>query len=295
MYVITGATGNIGSKLTEMLLSQGQKVRAVGRSAERLRPFLDKGAEAAVGDMKDSAFLTKAFSGASAVFAMIPPDYTAEDFRAHYDRIGSSIAKAIQDSGVRHVVSLSSQGADLAGGTGPIKGLHDQEVRLNSLEAVNILHLRPAYFMENTFAFIGMIRKKRIIGSALKGDMKFAMIATRDIAKAAAESLVKRDFSGKQVRNLLGQRDLSMNEVTTIIGKRLGLADLKYVQFSYEETEKGLISAGFSANAVKLFVEMYRALNEGLLSGLQRTTGNTTETPFEEFVETFARVYESRT
>lgn len=294
MYVITGATGNIGSKLTEILLSQGERVRAIGRSAERLRRFGERGAESAAGDLGDTEFLIEAFSGATAVFAMIPPDYTSNDFRGHYNRIGTSIAGAVKESGVRYVVNLSSQGAHLAEKTGPIKGLHDQEERLNALKDVNILHLRPTYFMENTLSFIGMIKQMNIIGSALKGDLKFSMIATKDIAKAAAEHLVKRDFSGKSMRDLLGERDISMNQATEIIGKKIGKPDLKYVEFSYDDTEKGLIGAGLSPNVSALLVEMYRALNEGLICvNLPRTKENTTGTPFEEFADTFARIYGS--
>ena len=149
MYAITGATGNIGSKVAEILLARGEKVRVIGRDAARLRTPVSKGAEAAVGDMKDAAFLTKTFSGVDAVFTMIPPDYTAADFRVYQNRIGANISDAITKAGVKYVVNLSSQGAELPAGTGPVLGLHDQEERLNKLAGVNVLHLRPTYFMEN--------------------------------------------------------------------------------------------------------------------------------------------------
>src|SRR6185369_13729295 len=112
MYVITGATGNIGSKTADILLAKGEKVRVIGRNAATLQQFVDKGAEAAVGNLKDGAFLTKAFSGATAVFAIIPPDYTAKDFRAYQNEIGATIATAIKNAGVGCVVNLSSQGAE---------------------------------------------------------------------------------------------------------------------------------------------------------------------------------------
>ena len=107
MYVITGASGNIGSKTAGILLEKGEKVRVIGRSADSLRQFVDKGAEAAVGNLKDSAFVTRAFKGADAVFAMIPPDHTASDFRANQIEIGESLATAITKAGVKNVVNLS--------------------------------------------------------------------------------------------------------------------------------------------------------------------------------------------
>ena len=292
MYVITGATGNIGSKIADSLLSRGEKVRVIGRSKEKLQRFVDKGAEAAVGDLNDGAFISSAFTGATAVFAMIPPELAARDFRAHQNEIGENIAAAIVTSGVRHVVSLSSQGADLSEGTGPILGLRDQEARLSGLSGVNVLNLRPTYFMENLLMNIPLINQKGIAGSAVRGDQRFAMIATRDIAAYAAERLVKRDFAGNSIHDLLGQRDLSLNEATSVIGRAIGMPDLKYVQFSYDDAANGLVEMGVGKDASRLFIDMSKALNEGLFAvNRPRTRDNTTPTSFEEFAETFAEYF----
>src|SRR5437016_8994179 len=149
IFALTGATGNIGSVLTETLLSRGYQIRAIGRSRERLQPLVDKGAEALVGSLEDAEFLTRAFTGVDAVFAMIPPNLTASDFRAYQNEIGEASAAAIKTAGVKQVVNLSSIAGHLAEGTGPIKGLHDNEKRFNALEDINVVHLRPGFFMEN--------------------------------------------------------------------------------------------------------------------------------------------------
>jgi len=294
MFVITGASGNNGSKVSEILLSQGQKVRVVARNADRMQSLVKRGAEAAVGDLRDAGFLTTTFAGATAVFAMIPPHYTAADFRSYQNETGASIAAAIQNSGVRHVVNLSSQGAELSEGTGPIKGLHDQEERLNKLEGVNILHVRPTYYMENLLTFIPMIKKANITGSAIKGDLEFAMIATKDIAAFVADRLMNRDFTGKSVSGLLGQRDASLDEAIAIIGRKIDRPELKYVQFPYEEAGKGLVAAGLSEDVSSLIIEMSKAINDGLFAvDVRRTKDNTTGTSIEEFADTFAKIYES--
>lgn len=292
MYAITGATGNIGSKAADILLARGERVRVIGRSAARLQRFVDQGAEAAVGNLKDVEFVTRAFTGATAVFAMIPPDYASLDFRAYQNEVGESLATGIRKSGVRYVVNLSSQGADLAEGTGPILGLHDQEARLNRLEGVNVLHLRPTYFMENLLMNIPLINRMGIAGSAVRGDQKFAMIATRDIAAHLAQRLFRRDFAGKEVQDLLGQRDLSLNEAITVIGAEIGIPDLKYVQFPSEEAARGMTEMGISADAARLFIEMSKALNDGLFAvNRARTPDSTTPTSIEEFAETFAHAF----
>jgi uncharacterized protein YbjT (DUF2867 family) len=294
MLVITGATGNIGSRAAEILLARGEKVRVIGRDAARLQTLVKKGAEAAVGDMKDTAFLTGAFTGVDAVFTMIPPNYTAADFRVYQNEIGASIAAAITKAGVRYVVNLSSQGAELPTGTGPILGLHDQEERLNGLAGVNVLHLRPAYFMENLLMNIPLINEKGIAGSAVRGNQKFAMIATRDIAARAAEKLVRRDFNGKAVRDLLGQRDLALEEAIGVLGRRIGWPHLKYVQFPYDEASKGMMAMGISPDTSRRFIEMSMALNDGLFGvDRPRTTENTTPTTIEEFSEIFAAAFEA--
>jgi uncharacterized protein YbjT (DUF2867 family) len=292
MIVITGATGNIGSKLAEDLLSRGEKVRVVGRNADKLKGFTAKGANAAVGDLSDPGFLARAFMGAKAVFALIPPNYGADDFRAYQNSVGASIASALKASGVKHVVNLSSQGAHLPDKTGPIKGLYDQEARLNKLEGVNVLHLRPTYFMENLLMNIDLIKKMNIMGSAVRGDVKFAMIATKDIAGYAAGRLVKRDFTGRSVADLLGQRDLSLNEAAAIIGKKLGKPALAYVAFPYEDAEKGMIGMGLKPDLAKQYIEMSKALNDGLFAvNVPRTKENTTPTSIEEFAGVFAKIY----
>jgi uncharacterized protein YbjT (DUF2867 family) len=290
MIAITGATGNIGSKITTDLLSKGQHVRCIARTVDQLQNFAAKGAEIAAISLDDTDALATALTGVDAIFAMIPPHYQAQDFRAYQNVIGESIASAIETAGVKYVVNLSSQGANLTEKTGPIKGLYDQEQRLNKMEDINFLHLRPTYFMENLLVNINMIKQMDIMGSAIRGDMKFPMIATQDIAKFSAERLLKKDFSGITVQDLLGQRDLSMSEAANIIGNKIAKPGLKYVQFSYEDTEKALVDMGFSVDVAKLFIEMSRAFNDGLLD-TPRTQENTTQTTFEEFAVTFAEIF----
>lgn len=294
MYVIMGATGNIGSKISNILLKQGETVRVLARSAERLQPLVDQGAEAAVGDVADVVFLTNAFKGADTVFAMIPPAYTAEDFRGYYNEIGANIVTSIHNSAIQYVVFLSSQGAQFSEKTGPVKGLYDMEQKLNNLDEINILLLRPTYFMENVLANIDMIKNMGINGGCIKGDIKFAMVATNDIATVAAEYLLEKKFTGLTVHDLLGERDVSMKEVTRVLGEKIGIPDLEYLQFSPEEEKKGLMGFGMSEDASDQMVELSQAINDGIIAADQeRTPGNTTATSIEEFAGFFAQVYQN--
>jgi uncharacterized protein YbjT (DUF2867 family) len=294
IYVITGATGNIGKVIAESLLAQGEKVRVIGRSEERLRFLVDKGAEPLVGSLDDAAFLSGAFQGARAIFTMIPPNYTvAENFRAYQGRIIEAFAKAIKDSGVTHVVNLSSLGANLPEGTGPIKGLYDSEQQLNSLENVNVVHLRPAFFMENLLAGVSVIQQMGVNGGGARPDVPTPMIATKDIAEAAAGLMLNPTFTGKQVRELLGPRDYTMIEATKVLGRAIGKEDLTYVQVPYEQVRQAMLAQGMSESVASEMIELFEGTNEGRIRPIgERTSENTTRTTLEEFAEeTFAPIY----
>jgi uncharacterized protein YbjT (DUF2867 family) len=285
MYVITGATGHTGGIVAKTLVGLGQKVRAIGRSADRLEALAAEGAEPFVCDITDAATLTKAFSGAKAVYAMVPPSMTSQNYRADQDRASNAIAEAVEKARVEYVVSLSSVGADKAQGTGPVVGLHYLEQKLNRIPGLNALHLRPGYFMENTLAQAGIIQTMGITAGPVRGDLALPMIATRDIGVAAAKRLLDLDFTDKQTRELLGQWDVSYDDAARIIGKAIGKPDLKYVILPDEQVRGAFLQMGISENVADLILEMSAALNSGYMEPLEeRTAENTTPTSFETFV-----------
>ena len=242
------------------------------------------------GDTNDAAFLTKAFRGADAVYTLLPTDPRAPDFRAEQDRQGEAIVKAIRESGVRHVVALSSVGADLREGTGVIAGLHAQEERLKKIEGINVLLFRPVSFFENFYTSLALIKQEGINGDSVKADLAIPMVATRDIADAAAKALKAREWKGVVVRDLLGPRDLSYVEATRIIGEKVGKPDLKYVQFSYDDQAERVGASGLFRKFRALYVEMTRAFNDRTIKP-RRTAENTTPTRFEDFADELAQAY----
>ena len=296
MYVVLGATGHTGSVIATSLLSKGEKVRVVGRDATRLQRFVRKGAEAFTANVSDAAALAKALTGARAAYLLLPPNITSPDYRADQERESDAIAKAVKESGLRYAVHLSSFGAGVPEGTGPIAGLHSSEQKLNALGDLNVLHVRAGYFMENTLTAINMIQAMGIFGHAVLPDLKLPMIATRDIGDYAAGRILKLDFSAKQTRELLGERDLSMNEATSVIARGIGKPDLRYVQFPYEQVEQVLTQMGIPAKTAGQFIEMYKAINEGIVAAQEpRSPENTTPTSFEKFVQdVFAPAYQGK-
>ena len=293
MYVITGATGNTGKIIAYKLLEAGKKVRIISRNAGKAKELTDKGAELFIGDSSDPELLKRAFNGAMAVYAMIPIDWQTQNYTDHQVRYANSMAEAMKECKIKYVVSLSSQGAHLETGSGVVLGLHKMENILNRIEGLNTLHLRPTYFMENTLGMVGLIKQAGIMGSPIRPDLTFPVIATKDIADYAAKRLLALDFNGHNTQNLLGAREVTYPEMAKVYGASIGKADLKYLEFSYADFKKSMMqNMGTSENVADNFNEFIKAMNEGkVMAKAKRDAESTTPTTIEEFANTFRYVY----
>jgi uncharacterized protein YbjT (DUF2867 family) len=285
MYVITGATGHTGSIIAEGLLAAGKKVRIVVRSPEKGQALAAKGAEIAVGSLTDAAFLTKAFAGATAAYLLIPPDITAQDVPAYQATIGEAQAKALRESRVRYAIHLSSMGAHTPVGTGVVAGLFWQERRLNQLPDTHVLHLRPGYFLENMLANIPMIKHQGMMGGPLAANARINLIATRDIAEYALKRFLALDFTGKEVQELLGHSETTLQDAATQLGTAIGKPDLKWIQFPYEDAFHAMQGFGLSASMARGLVDLSRFFNEDKCDVITRNAENTTPTSIATFAQ----------
>ncbi len=294
MYVLLGSNGNITSKAARILLSQGKRVRVIGRSAASLAELKLAGAEIAIGDIGNADFLAGAFKDADAVYAMIPPNYSAVDMGAFQDRVGEAIVGAIKASGVKRVAHLSSIGAHLPSGTGPIAGLYRQEQRLNALAGVDVLHLRPGYFFENHLAAIGLIQTIGVYADMTDSATPIPTIGSGDIAVVVARELANFSTRGKAVLHLHARRDYTQAEAATILGRAIGRPDLKHVQADPVQAKAGMVQHGFSPSVADLFEEMSRAFSTPALSeAMKAGPTETTPTTLEEFAAgVFKPIYE---
>lgn len=263
-YVITGGAGHISKPLTEALLAAGHQVTVIGRSAANLQKLVKKGATAAIGTVEDTAFLTATFTGADAVYLMSPPNYTATDVKAALEQVGKNYTAALKASGVNYIVHLSSIGAHLPDGTGPITGLHRTEQSLNTLTDVNILHLRPAFYYYNLFNTIGLAKQAGIIGNNFSLPAgQFPIVHTSDIAAVAAEALLQLSFKGHGVRYIASD-EVGTDEIAAALGKAIGKPELPWVKFPDDQAKAGIMQAGLSESAADNLVEMGHALGSGI-------------------------------
>lgn len=276
-YVISGVTGHVGSVVAAELLARGVKVRAIVRDANRGTAWVERGAEVAVGSLGDSRFLTQTLTGAIAFFALLPPDSRVgdEDFYAAQRRTADAISAAVKESGVPFVVLLSSLGAELADGTGPIKVLHHLENRLR-VTGTKLVAIRASYFQENLSAVIPVARQEGVYPNFLpSADAAIPMIATKDIGRLAAELLMAPP-AASEVVDLLGPA-YSARQLSQKLGVALG-KPLQVVDIPAERHIEAMTQAGLPRSIAEAYAEMYVAIGAGRLrpNGDRQITGQTT-------------------
>ncbi len=293
-YTIIGASGNTGSIVANELLNAGHETKLITRSANKLANLKAKGAHILEGDLTDESFLTKSFDGSDAVYALIPPNFgLQESWRVYMRRIGTAITNALEKSGVKNVVILSSMGAHLRPfGAGPVSGLGEWEEQLKTVKNLNVLSLRPGFFMQNFFGNINLIKHTGFFGYNLAGDVKSPLVHTTDIGHVAANRLLALDFEGFEIQYIGGAKDYSMNEVAAILGAAINKTDLKYIAFSDEDSKQGMLSAGLPETIADNYVELFKGISSGkYYDDFNRNEKNTTATTLEEFARQFAAVY----
>ncbi len=281
---ITTPGGHVGSAVVDFLLEFGGDVRVVllGRRPEKLAAFVKRGAEIAVGPQDDADYLVKATRGADALFWVTPPGYGSDNVRAFQNRLGRAAATAIRTNGIPRVVNLSSIGAHLDSGVGPINGLHDVEGLLDEA-ATHITHLRPGFFFENLLWQLDSIRNAGKFFLPISGTRRYPMIATRDIGRVASARLASRGWIGHFVGELHGPADLSFDEVAGVLSQTLDRT-VEFVKCDREQAHQAMLDNGMSENAAQLMLEMYDAVENGRLQTIEpRSTKTTTPTTLTEF------------
>ena len=260
MFVIAGATGHTGSVVASTLLAQGKKVRVIVRDEKKGAAWQQEGAEVAIANLDDAAALGRALEGAEGVYALVPPNFTADDPRAEQGRVVEAWARAVAAARPKHVVLLSSIGAELPGGTGPIVMVHELEEKL-AATGVPLTAVRAGYFMENWAGMVPAAKGDGILPSMLAPGRATPMVATADIGRVAAEALVA-GAGAPRVIELAGPRDYTPEEVAAAFGSALG-RPVKLVPVPEQGIEPALAQAGFKPKLAALYREMTSALNGG--------------------------------
>jgi uncharacterized protein YbjT (DUF2867 family) len=268
--VVVGSGGPVGKSVAEALWLDGHHVRQVSRRAGF--------------SLDDRAGLDIAFCGADAAFLMIPFDRAAHDLHAREDEIARALSNAVARAQIPRVVSLSGTSAHLGERAGSGYGAAILEQRLNALGIPELVHLRACFLMENHLQGIPLIRRQGIYAWAFRPDRPTPMVAARDVSLLAAEILVDELFDQPQAREVLGARDYSFAEATSILGSAIDKPDLRYVQLAYEEAREAMVANGVSESFADAVMQTAHSFNDGeRWEQEQRSMANTTVTTLEEF------------
>ncbi|MFT4023927.1 MAG: NAD(P)H-binding protein [Flavihumibacter sp.] len=261
--IITGSLGHISRPLTKQLVKQGHTVTVISSNAARQEEIAGLGAVPATGSVQNIDFLAATFSGADAVYCMVPADFSQPDQVGYYEKTGSCYVEAIRRSGVKRVVHLSSYGAHLTSGTGFIGGSYRVEQLPNALPGIQLTHVRPCFFYYNLLSFIPMIRAAGFMGNVYGGDDIIPMVAPQDIAAAVAEEMV----STKEVRPVryVVSDERTCREAASVLGQAIGMPDLQWKLLPAEQVEQSLVNNGVPPNAAFNLVELGLATHNGLL------------------------------
>lgn len=289
-YIITGSVGHISRPLVAELVKAGKDVTVITSSQDRVKEIEALGAKALVGRVQDRGFIAKAFQGAEVVYTMIPPIWQTSDWKASQLEVARNYADSITNNKVKYVVNLSSIGAHVGNGVGPVDALHDFEKILNAIPGLHVKHLRPSYFYNNLLAQIGLIKQAGFMGANFGEGEKLFLVHPRDIAKAAIEELLNLKFTGNSVRYILGD-ERSGKEIAGVLGKAIG-KDLNWVVFTDDQQKQGLLQAGLSESHATGYTNMGKAIREGFMQDDARQS----KVPFattklEDFAKEFAAAF----
>jgi uncharacterized protein YbjT (DUF2867 family) len=287
---LTGSLGNISKPLTIELVQKGHAVTVISSKPEKQKEIEALGATAAIGTLEDVHFLTAAFTGADAVYCMLPPfNYfdPALDIMATTSRQVGNYAKAILASGVKQVVHLSSIGAHTDKGNGLLAFHHLAEIILRDLPAdIVIKHMRPVGFYTNLNDFKTTIKGKGFLGlfltlrysgfvSLITGktgviaanygaEDKMPWVSPIDIAAAVAEELTT-PFIERKVRYIASE-ELTCNEIARTLGEAIGKPYLRWSLMSDKDMLSGLKMFGVPQGRAEGIVEMNAGMHSGLVN-----------------------------
>jgi uncharacterized protein YbjT (DUF2867 family) len=291
-YVITGSLGHISKPLTEQLVKAGHQVSVISSKASNAAAIEAIGAKALIGSVTDAAFINNSFAGADAVYLMIPPNWNpGADWLVYMKEVADNYVAAVKSNEIKSVVQLSSIGAHLRKGTGPVDGLGYLEEQLSSIPAVNIMFLRPSFFFYNLYAQADLVKNAGIFGANYGGEEKLVLADTEDIAAAAAKALLNLDFKGINIQ-YISSDERTTDDIAKILGEAIGKPGTPWVLFTDEQSEKGMLDAGLAPTIAENYTAMGKSLREGLMQAdYWKNRPVPGKLKLEEFAGRFAAAY----
>lgn len=294
-YIITGSLGNISLPVTKNLIAAGHEVTVLSSNAGKKEQIESLGATAAIGSVQDTAFLESAFQGGDVAYLMIPSDFSLENYADFQIEVADKYIQAIEAAGITNIVLLSSIGAHLRKGAGPIDALGYLEEKLAAVPGLHVKILRPSYFFNNLYGQIGLIKNAGIAGSNFGDtDEKLVLTDTDDIAKIATEELLA-PFTEAQTITYISSDERHPSEIAAVLGAAVGKEGTPWITFSDEDAYNGLLQAGLNESFAALYRDMGQALRNGTMQEDYWKSNASVNGTFklEDFAKRFAGAYQA--
>lgn len=292
--VVTGSLGHISKPLTQALVQKGHKVTVISRDAEKKKAIEALGAQPAIGTVEDVEFLTATFAGADVVYCMIAPESFFDpqyDLMASVDRIANSYAQAIQQSGVKHMVHLSSIGAHMNQKNGILLFHYHAEQIFKALPSdIIVKTVRPVAFYYNLLAFIPSIKHTGFMASNYGAGDMVPWVSPKDIAAVLTDEITE-PFVERNMRYIASDEP-SCQDIAAVLGVAIGKPDLKWNVIPNEQMESILIGAGMNTAIAKGLVEMNAAMHSGeLFEDYHRNKPVLGKVKIQDFAKDFAEAF----
>jgi uncharacterized protein YbjT (DUF2867 family) len=295
-YVITGSLGHISKPVVEHLVKDGHQVTVITSNGGRKNDIEALGAVAAVGSVEDAAFISHTFSGADGVYLMIPPKWDVTNWLEYQQKVADNYAAAITANNIRYAVQLSSIGAHMRKGAGPVDGLGYLEEQLGKLTGVHVKMLRPSFFYYNLFSMIPLIKGMNIMGANYGGtDEKLVLVDTSDIADSVYAALSGLQFTGHTVEYIAGD-ERTTDEIAAVLSAAVGKPGIPWVVFGDEQSLQGMLQAGLGETIAEGYTTMGNAIRTGQMQEdyWKHRTAVFGKVKLEDFAEVFATAFNAQ-
>ncbi|MDJ1137045.1 NAD(P)H-binding protein [Streptomyces iconiensis] len=274
--VVSTPTGQVGSRVVQLLVQAGVRPTVLVRDPGRLPAPVRERVDAVTCDQGDGDAVVRATRGAEALFWVDPPTGD-EDPVEGYARMGANAARAMRENAITRTVFLSSGGAELRSGAGEIDGLARTEELLDATGRT-VLHLRAGYFFSNLLGDLDALRNEGVLRTPLPLDHRMPWVDPRDIGDIAAARLLSTGWSGRQVQAVQGPEDLSFAEVAAIVSQAVA-RPVRAERITQDELRSALRAAGLGDKQVEGIVGMTGWMLAGFVPEDTRTVLTTTPTP----------------
>lgn len=283
MDVVLGATGHVGSKVTEHLLTRGEDVAVVTRSKGKAKAFAKAGAQIRVVDEYDVPELEKIFRDAENVFLLNPPGDVTKDSEAEEKKTLYSIIEAIKASSVRRVVAESTYGAQRGFGIGDLGVLYEMEEALSALP-IELNVIRAAYYMSNWDMALETAREEGLVFSMFPENFLLPMVAPEDLGLVGAELLHSENYG--ELRYVEGPKRYSAKDVANAFSQALK-KDVRVEFITPDHWITSMTNRGFSQESAESYANMTKiVLNQDYDLPRDPVRGHVT---LEEYIEKLCR------